>query len=320
VPEQEIEVTIMRKKSIILCMIILFLTMLTATNITEAEYYIDYIPGAIPLLVLITADSLVSFQFNADLSSVSPGMHSIHFRVKDSNGVWSHFSRKTFFKSEEVSSQLVRLEYCFDSDPANTQSISLSSMGNEGCWFLESELYFPPLTPPGMHLLSITVIDDNGCPGFKSNRIVMYQPSNTNYLTRFSWYFTGNEADPAQIFNQTAAGQLTELSEELSLALPSLTAGLEYKLHFYAVRDDGSKSMETVVTFTYQFTIDNITITVNGNSLVLSWDQVPNISYYLVERKNNPNQDGTWEQTTTNALSITPVDNKEFYRVKAVRN
>ena len=97
--------------------------------ITMAEYYIDTDPGygqatSVPIN---PNGANVTLDFNVDLTSFSEGFHQFCVRVKDTEGLWSLVTRKSFFKHSivPVSQQLTRVEYFFDTDPGYGNGTSI---------------------------------------------------------------------------------------------------------------------------------------------------------------------------------------------------
>lgn len=95
-----------------------------AQQLVRLEYYLDTDPGwgngiAIPF----TQDTaLNAFQFNANVSSLSPGLHYLGIRSLDDAGTWSLTRMQVIFKfnpplNNGVAPNLVTLEYFFDTDP-----------------------------------------------------------------------------------------------------------------------------------------------------------------------------------------------------------
>jgi hypothetical protein len=92
-------------------------------NITRLEYYLDTDPG-FGLATDVTPTGMsfdqqnVGFQVN--LSSLSPGFHTLNLRSKDDQNQWSLTNRRTFYYEPVAAAalpNLTRIEYYFDTDP-----------------------------------------------------------------------------------------------------------------------------------------------------------------------------------------------------------
>jgi hypothetical protein len=101
-----------------------------AQEVVQAEYFLDADAGfGQNKTVGFTPATDGSFSFTVDLSGVSPGFHSLYFRMKGSDGAWSHTSTRNIevLASESINN-IVSGEYYFDADPgfgaANNITIS----------------------------------------------------------------------------------------------------------------------------------------------------------------------------------------------------
>ncbi len=94
-----------------------------AANIVKAEYFFDIDPGFgnannIPVTSGVDVQNL---NFNADLSALSQGVHTLYMRSKDANGNWSITNKQILYKPNATGSttaaNIVKAEYFFDADP-----------------------------------------------------------------------------------------------------------------------------------------------------------------------------------------------------------
>lgn len=91
-------------------------------NVTRIEYFIDTDPGwgsgtEIPITQSSTATSM-GVQIPI-AQALSEGFHNLYIRVQDASGRWSLVTMRPFYKDSNLvpSSNLVRIEYFFDTDP-----------------------------------------------------------------------------------------------------------------------------------------------------------------------------------------------------------
>ena len=93
-----------------------------AQNITRVEYFIDTDPGfgagtEISVGVGLTE---VDLDFQVPLSGMTPGLHRLFIRAKDSGNKWSLVSHQLFYKdsfSALTLPDIVKVEYFIDTDP-----------------------------------------------------------------------------------------------------------------------------------------------------------------------------------------------------------
>jgi len=92
-------------------------------DLTQMEYYFDTDPGyGNGFQIPFSSDSVVSVDFNADLSSIDVGYHKLFVRTKDENNKWSLIYKQGIFKAGSPISNsplpdLTQMEYFFDTDP-----------------------------------------------------------------------------------------------------------------------------------------------------------------------------------------------------------
>jgi hypothetical protein len=105
----------------------------TVSNINKAEYYYDTDPGFgsgtdIPVVAAADISSLV---FNASVSSLSNGVHTLYVRTRDAQGKWSVVNNLVFAKIQSLAtnphttSNIDRIEYFIDNDPGIGNGISV---------------------------------------------------------------------------------------------------------------------------------------------------------------------------------------------------
>lgn len=105
----------------------------SVVNITKAEYFYDTDPGFnngtdIPVVAATNISSLV---FNANVTSLTNGVHTLYVRTKDADGKWAVVNRLAFAKVQSLAtnpfttSNISRIEYFVDTDPGFGNGISV---------------------------------------------------------------------------------------------------------------------------------------------------------------------------------------------------
>lgn len=143
------------------------------TMLTSAEYYFNNAPGqenGIPIEIETGSD--LSVQEGIETTSLDPGFHTLHVRVRNSLGIWGHPESRTFFiqNTQEILNREVisGLEYFIDSDPGigEAEEVTIDSGGEVN--YLD-ELLSAELEP-GFHTLFIRARNDNGVWGNTESR------------------------------------------------------------------------------------------------------------------------------------------------------
>lgn len=138
------------------------------SNINKAEYFYDTDPGFgngtnIPITAATTISSLV---FNADVSTLATGIHTLYLRVKDGTG-WSNTNRIIFAKAQLLSgnpntvSTITKLEYFYDTDPGfgNGIDVPITAAANINGFVFNANVN---ALPSGMHTMYIRSKDAQG--------------------------------------------------------------------------------------------------------------------------------------------------------------
>jgi hypothetical protein len=101
----------------------------SAQNITRIEYFFNTDPGfgqATPLNGFTSSADVANFQTSINLSSVSIGVNNLYVRAEDANGKWSITNKIPFVKVDVSTSDIVRAEYFFNTDPGFGQATALT--------------------------------------------------------------------------------------------------------------------------------------------------------------------------------------------------
>ena len=102
----------------------------TAINpaLTRLEYFFDTDPGYGNGISVVLNGTDVNTTFQADLSTVSTGVHFLYVRTQDSGGRWSETAFRLFYKPEIVNATIpdvVYIEYFLNNDPGYGNGISV---------------------------------------------------------------------------------------------------------------------------------------------------------------------------------------------------
>lgn len=227
------------------------------TTIIEAEYFIDTDPGTGNATVLnISSESNLDASFAIPLTSVPPGIHILHVRVKNNLNQWSLYARQAFYKSpQSLGNDIVAAEYFIDVDPGigNGEALPISQ-GTQLNEFLSI-----PLTAvsEGIHILHIRVKNNSNQWGMYA-RQVFYKSSQ----------ILGNELIAAEYFIDEDPGlgaatpiaitQSESVDEVLNIAIPEDLEQGNHVLHMRVQRSDGKWSLYGRPEFETSLSVGNL--------------------------------------------------------------
>jgi len=135
-----------------------------AVNVTQGEYFLDADPGkGNGTSFSVTAAPAASLALPISTSSLTPGFHTISFRLRDNLSKWSHSQAQTFYivppASFNEATVLIGAEYFIDTDPGVGKGIVLPiTSGNP-----QNNTFAVPLTNvnPGFHKIGFRYRDNN---------------------------------------------------------------------------------------------------------------------------------------------------------------
>ena len=267
------------------------------TQITKAEYFFDTEPGFgngtnIPIT---PGFSIIDQAFNADVSSLSTGVHQMYIRVKDSRGVWSICNRNILFKpndnSNNTAPNLIKAEYFYDTDPGfgNGTNIPVTpgtQLLNVG---FESDV---SALSTGMHQLYIRVKDANNNWSV-SNRTFLYKaPTYSRQTSKIirAEYFIDNDPGFGNAIPYPMSGTSVATDSVIAVNISGLTDG-DHRFYVRTLDNFGKWSITNNSTFnvTNASTENNITVTGINKRNLCAGDSIE-VGYHANGTFNSGNQ------------------------------
>lgn len=155
-------------------------------QIATAEYFFDNDPGVgnATALTLATGAS-IDETFSIPTTGLSEGLHLLHIRTQDTNGIWSLYFRRYFFINSTMAYEepaqytIANAEYFFDSDPGVGNGIDIPI--TNGNTINENFSISTTGLTQGLHVLHIRVEDSNGTWSL-FDRKYFYVNSNNSYV------------------------------------------------------------------------------------------------------------------------------------------
>ncbi|HRO41335.1 MAG TPA: T9SS type A sorting domain-containing protein [Flavipsychrobacter sp.] len=177
-----------------------------AQNVVQAEYFFDSDPGfgsGTQVTISTPAANISALSFNASVSSLSNGIHTMYIRTKDANGRWSQTFAHTMAKVQPVFSNphslsnISHAEYFIDTDPGfgNGTAITLSSATNISSLLINVNV---ASINTGLHTLYIRTKDANGWSVVANMPFAKVQnpfgnPNSITNITKLEYFF---DSDP----------------------------------------------------------------------------------------------------------------------------
>jgi hypothetical protein len=295
-----------------------FKDIITATNVTRVEYYVDTDPGfGSGTSVSITPGAnIANVFFTVDITVLTKGFHNIFMRSRDDNGNWSITGKWLFFKDIVPAANVNRLEYFIDTDPGfgsgtavsisaaatiadvfftvditgltnGFHNIFIRSKDNAGNWSITNKWLFYKDIIPAANVSKLEYFVDSD-PGFGNGTPVSITPGAN--ISNVSWTvdITGLSNGFHNIFirSKDNAGNWSITNKWLFFK-DILPAANVSKLEYFVDTDPGFGN-GTAVSITPGANISDLLIPVNTTALSEGFHKI-----FLRSRDNN----GSWSIT-----------------------
>ena len=268
-------------------------------NVVAAEYFFDTDPGfGKATSVSVTAGQIIVPDFNANINTLSNGLHNLYIRARDANGKWSITTNELFFKEPVINNaipNIVAAEYFIDSDPGfgNGTSFTVSPQAQAIV-----QAFNIPSTglAKGLHQMFIRVRDANGKWSITNRSLFYYENIVTTPalgdLVYLEWFWS---TDPGfgnanhVTIPAGNAGQATSIA--FDVPVPSAFSGTKQNLYVRVV-DDWSLTTVRLVDFTsvtLPVTLLEFSAQASGSKVSIKWttSQEKNSAYFDVERSDD---------------------------------
>ena len=135
-------------------------------NINKMEYFFDTDPGIghANNIVVTPSTNVSGLNFNADVSTLTNGFHTLFIRSQDANGKWSITNYQYVYKTGNqapVAKQIVKIEYYIDNDPGYYQCTDIPVSPAQD---IANKNFTADITglSVGRHYLNIRSLDNKG--------------------------------------------------------------------------------------------------------------------------------------------------------------
>ncbi|MFB6320201.1 T9SS type A sorting domain-containing protein [Saccharicrinis sp. FJH54] len=213
-----------------LCLIFLVFPLLCfGQTLTQGEFFVDNDPGyGNGYLMGFTPSESLTLVSELSLETVTPGFHTLYYRLKDDVNGWG----QTFYQNVFVSvpsQSITRAEYFIDSDPGYGNGISLFN-GSSDVADMHTVIPLSDINP-GYHVLFYRSKDE-GSWG-ETFRHPFYKTM-TPKLNAILYSFDDQEV----LFKIDLDQEIWELDKDFDIDVSSLSKG-DHTLHVWVQNTDG---------------------------------------------------------------------------------
>ncbi len=221
---------------------LLFLLMVSlgsrAQSVVNAEYFFDSDPGhgnGTPIALTPSGGDLI-FTTSIPVTSLSPGLHFVAIRIKETGGLWSVFESRGFYITNATAdaANIVAAEYFFDADPGHGNGTAIAVTAGAVTNFTIG-LPSTGLTP-GFHFLAIRTKGANGQWGIFESRGFYITNATTDAanIVAAEYFFDADPGNGSGTAIPVTAGAVTNFT----VSLPA--TGLDPGFHFLSIRTKGT--------------------------------------------------------------------------------
>lgn len=259
-----------------------------AQNVVQAEYFLDTDAGfGQNRLLSFTPAADGSFAFTADLSGVPAGFHKLYIRTKDSDGKWSHTSRRNIeVLASETGNKIASGEYYFDVDPG-FGAANIITVSPEDAIILQSFTAAVSNLEVGYHKLYGRFKDAYGNWSLTFSRYVEVVKGIDNAVMLVEYFFetdNGFRNNPSITF----ANPLPDGSFSFNIPANQIIQGADSL--FVRVKDSTNANWSITAyrigQVTLPLTLLNFSATLLNKTAQLNWQTTNeiNTNYFTIER------------------------------------
>lgn len=277
-----------------------------AIKVEMAEFWID--DSSQHSMIEIVDNGQLSFA--VDTKNVNDGLHTLYYRVRDDDGMYSQLYSwkfiRTHLQENSQANRVESLEYWFDADTMHVSTISIDN--NTVDFAVDASIL-----NPGLHTLSYRAKDLSG--NYSSPKTWFFV-RNVHKGTKIAWckYWWNNHEDKAVVENMDSTASSFTFSQQLEVPIYAKTDGWSAnstaRFHIVFGDDAGNVSRLEWADVTYPDDIAPVSIIEAEEEVVaaqvrLKWwvenDQVKDYNIYYSE-DNEPFV--LWLPNTTKQTAI----------------
>lgn len=294
----------------------------SATEVTELEYFIDTVIAGTGVKVPITPELTLDSVVHITTTGLPVGNHTVMFRIKDNLGRWSLLESKTFFVYECV---LPVVDFNITEECSNTKTLitNLSTGGGQGAtyeWdfgndgsidYTEVDSILHAFTTSGKQVVNLKVIKADGCWAEKTDTIEIFETPVKPVLSQNSAVTEFCEGDSILITSVTKYNNYVWSNGEQTDSVWAKKSGY----YFVSVQNGGvcsvvSDTIPVTVFPAAEIDLGNVTSICGGDSIILDPGE-----FAIYKWQNNAasrtfaaKEEGMYKVSVENQYSCTDTD------------
>lgn len=262
----------------------------SAQNVTQVEYFLDEDAGfGKNTVVTVTPSADAAFPITVNINGATAGFHKLYIRTKDSDGKWSHTSRRTIeILKSEAKQVIVGGEYFFDEDPGFGAGTTITVSPQDSVIMQNFKAVVTGLTP-GFHKMYLRMKDNYGNWGITVRQNVEVIKSDSSYITLVEYFF---DTDPGFGNCASATFAIPAQDSTFSFTIPASQVPANYDNFYLRVKDSSNYNWSLtnwIGRTTLPLTFLDFTVVKQNNIAQLNWQTANevNTAYFNVQRSTD---------------------------------
>lgn len=285
-----------------------------AQNITQAEYFLDEDAGfGKNTLVNVTPSTDAGFPITVNVNGATAGFHKLYIRTKDSDGNWSHTSRRTVeILKSEAKQVIVGGEYFFDEDPGFGAGTAIKVSPQDSVIMQNFNAVVTGLAP-GFHKIYLRMKDNYGNWGITVRQNMEIIKSDSSYITVAEYFF---DTDPGFGNCASATFAIPAQDSTFTFTIPASQIPADYDNFYLRVKDSSNYNWSLtnwIGRTTLPLTFLDFTVIKQNNTAQLNWETTNevNTAYFNIQRSTDAISFNTVGKVT--AKGVSSVNNNYNY-------
>lgn len=273
---------------------LMYMQVVRAQDIVHVEYFLDEDPGyGLGQPIAISANTnTVDILSEIDINEISNGVHTLYFRVKDGNNLWSHTHSRVFVKEatspKNTPPTVSAVEYFLNEDPGRGLGQAVAIAANTTTLNVQPEIDLSEVSG-GVHTLYLRVKDSHNLWGQTYSRVFLKEatsPGNTTPVISHVEYFL--DEDPG-FGTPLSVSSAIQIDQEATINLSDVENGFHtiysrardnhgswshtHSKSFVKLHKTQREPISNISTIAYYFDMDPG----KGNRLSIQIDQSPSV-------------------------------------------